>query len=101
MSVSSPEVSALWAILADVSPSARTACTEWTAHDVLAHLAAGAKERADLIEERLGGLPERATRPFAERQAPFLAMPDQELRTALTRETRRFETAATAPAQRA
>lgn len=100
MSGSSPELSALYAVLADVAPSARTACTEWTAHDVLAHLAAGAKERADLIEERLAGLPERATRPFAERQAPFLALPDEELRTALVLETQRFEAAAAALAHR-
>lgn len=89
------ELSALYSVLAGIAPSAPTACTEWTAHDLLAHVAAGAKERADLIEEKLAGLPERATKPFAEREARFLALPHEDLRTAVIRETQRFQAAAT------
>src|SRR6266852_1660922 len=95
----STELAALFAILPNVAPQASTACTAWTADALLAHLAAGAKERADLIEEKLVGRPERATKAFVEREAVFLAMHDEELRAALMREAGRFETAVTALAQ--
>jgi hypothetical protein len=49
-------------------------------HDLVAHLAAGAKENADLIEDALAGRPARATRTFAEREPAFVAMPDEQLR---------------------
>ncbi len=65
----SSELAALYAVVPMVDAAAPTACREWTAHQLVAHLAAGAKERADLIEEALAGLPERATTPFAERGA--------------------------------
>jgi hypothetical protein len=97
--MASPELAALFAILPNVVPEASTACTAWTAHALLAHLAAGAKERADLIEEKLAGRPERATKAFAEREAVFRAMHDEELRAALMREAGRFEAAVTALAQ--
>ena len=41
--------------------AAPTACTRWTARDVVAHPTAGAKERADPLEEKLAGLPEWPT----------------------------------------
>jgi hypothetical protein len=97
--MASTELSALLAILPKVAPHAPTACTGWTAHALVAHLTAGAKERADLIEDNLAGRPERATKAFAEREAAFLVLPDQELRAALVRETRRFEAAVTALAR--
>src|SRR5216684_587410 len=82
--MASPELAALFAILPNVAPEASTACIAWTAHALRAHLAAGAKERADLIEEKLAGRPERATKAFAEREAVFRAMHDEELRAALS-----------------
>ena len=75
--------------LADADPAAQTACSEWTVHDLVAHLAAGAKENADLIEDALAGRPARATRTFTEREAAFVAMPDEHLRQELIQESRR------------
>src|SRR6478752_8329638 len=75
--------------LADADPAAQTACSEWTVHDLVAHLAAGAKENADLIEDALAGRPARATRTFTEREAAFVAMPDEHLRQELIHESRR------------
>lgn len=66
--------------LADADPAAPTACSLWTVHDLVAHLAAGAKENADLIEDAPAGRPARATRSFAEREPAFAAMPDEQLR---------------------
>ena len=59
-------------------------------HDLTAHLAAGAAEQADLIEERLAGKPERATRTFEEREPAYRALPDAELRDRLVSEATRF-----------
>jgi uncharacterized protein (TIGR03083 family) len=75
--------------LADADPAAPTACSQWTVHDLVAHLAAGAKENADLIEDALAGRPTRATRGFAEREAAFVAMPDEELRQELVHQSGR------------
>jgi len=75
--------------LADADPAAQTACSEWTVHDLVAHLAAGAKENADLIEDSLAGRPARATRTFSEREAAFVALPDEILRQELIHESRR------------
>jgi hypothetical protein len=77
------ETQALVAALEEVGPRAPTACTGWTAHELVAHMAAGAKENADLIEDKLAGRPRRATRGFAEREAPFVALDDGPLRKAL------------------
>jgi Mycothiol maleylpyruvate isomerase N-terminal domain len=65
------EPPALAAALEHAEPSAPTACTGWTAHDIAAHLAAGAKEMADLIEEHLAGLRPRATQGYEARERPF------------------------------
>lgn len=94
------ESQAFTAALAEVVPTSPTACAGWTAHDVVAHLAAGSKEIADLIEEKLAGRPERATRGFAEREAPFAALPDAELREAMATESRRKLAAVDALADR-
>lgn len=75
--------------LADADPAAPTACSQWTVHDLTAHLAAGAKENADLIEDALAGRPARATRTFAEREPEFVAMPDEQLRQELVSQSHR------------
>lgn len=83
------EARALLGALDQVAPSAPTACAGWSAHDIVAHLAAGSKEIADLIEEKLAGRPSRPTRAFEEREPPFRALADDELRAAWSRESRR------------
>lgn len=75
------------------APSARTACAGWTAHDLVAHLTAGAAEMADLTEAAAAGRAERATRDFATREAPYVAMPDDELRDRLVVEALRLNAA--------
>jgi uncharacterized protein (TIGR03083 family) len=75
--------------LAEADPAAPTACSRWTVHDLVAHLAAGAKENADLMEDALAGRPTRATRPFAEREPAFVALPDDELRHELIHQSSR------------
>jgi len=77
------ESQALMATLDEVVSTAPTACAGWSAHNIAAHLAAGSKEIADLIENKLAGRPDRPTRGFSEREAPFLALPDDELRHAM------------------
>lgn len=72
-----------------VAPTSPTACEGWTAHDIAAHVAAGAKEVAELIDARLAGRPSRPTRSFAEREAPFAALDDDALRGAMLEESRR------------
>jgi uncharacterized protein (TIGR03083 family) len=75
-----------------VAPSAPTACTEWTVHDLTAHIAAGADEMTLLFEAFMEGKPIPAARPFAEREAPYRAMDDAALRrhaeVAVARSTR-------------
>jgi uncharacterized protein (TIGR03083 family) len=74
----------------DAVPSdAPTACEGWTAHDVVAHLAAGSREIADLIDERLEGRPSRETRGFQEREAPMRQLPHDELVERLGAESKR------------
>jgi uncharacterized protein (TIGR03083 family) len=87
--VSLQEGQALIATLDQVAPSAPTACSGWTAHDIVAHLAAGSKEIADLIEEKLAGQPTRPTRGFEDREVPFRALPNVELRAAWARQVQR------------
>lgn len=60
-----------------------TACRGWTAHELVAHLAAGAAEEADLIEAHLAHAPERPTRAHEAREMPYRALPDPELRDRL------------------
>lgn len=74
-------------------PTAPTACEGWTVHEIVAHLAAGSMEQADLIEERLDGRPERLTRGFEEREAPFRALPDDDLRDRWMEQAKRKLTA--------
>ncbi len=73
------------ATLLAASPLQLTACRGWTAHEVTAHLAAGSEEIAGLIESHLAGAGSRPTRSFEEREAPYRAMGDAELRSELPR----------------
>jgi len=83
------ESQALMATLDEVASTAPTACAGWSAHNIAAHLAAGSKEITDLIENKLGGQAERPTRGFSEREAPFIALPDDELRHAMATQGQR------------
>ncbi|MDP9236673.1 MAG: maleylpyruvate isomerase N-terminal domain-containing protein [Chloroflexota bacterium] len=77
------EAQALLEALDRVPPTALTACAGWTAHEVTAHLAAGADEIARLFEAFGEGLPVPPTRGFEEREAPYRAMDDGALRKRL------------------
>lgn len=84
------EVGEFIGTLVTTPPERLTNCRGWTVHDLTAHLAAGAAEQADLIEEHLAGRPERATRTFEEREPAYRALPDAELRERLVAEATRF-----------
>jgi uncharacterized protein (TIGR03083 family) len=66
-----------------------TACRGWTAHELVAHLAAGAAEEAGLIEAYLAG-EQRPTRAHDERERPYRSLPDVELRDRLVEEAARL-----------
>jgi len=87
------EATALLEALTHASPTTPTRCPRWTAHELVAHLAAGAREMADLAEAHLSGRPPRATRPFGEREAPFVAMDDTSVREVLVVEALRLAAA--------
>jgi hypothetical protein len=79
----SKELQAFLAALATVHADAPTACEGWTAHELVAHMAAGSREMTRLITARLehgAGIDIGPTREFAEREAPFRAMADSRLR---------------------
>lgn len=71
--------------LASLPADAPTSCEAWTAHEVVAHLAAGIEECAELIEDVLHDAPVRPTRYFDEREAPYIAMADDDCRAALVK----------------
>jgi hypothetical protein len=77
--------------LCDVEATAPTWCSGWSAHELTAHVAAAAEERANLIEDHLAGRPSRATRSWEVREPPFRAMPDAALRKRLVEHAVRFE----------
>jgi hypothetical protein len=87
------EAAALLHALESTPPRAPTACAGWTAHELVAHLAAGAAEMADLVELAAAQRSERATRAFAEREAPFAALDDDVLRERLIVEALRLHAA--------
>ena len=76
------EGTAMMAAVEGAAPTAPTACAGWTTHDIVAHLTAGSKEIADLIEEKLAELAPRPTCDFQSREAPYRALADDELRAA-------------------
>lgn len=77
------ELEAFLSALASVPADAPTACSEWTAHDLVAHMAAGSDEMTRLINARLALGPHAdigPTRAFEERETLFRAMADPLLR---------------------
>ena len=84
------EATAFLSTLETTAPDAPTACAGWRAHDLVAHLTAGAAEMAELTEAVATGRDVRATRDFATREAPFVAMADDELRARLVAEAIRL-----------
>ena len=83
------EVGELIATLFATPAHRLTACRGWTAHELVAHLAAGAAEEADLIEAYFAG-ETRPTRGFEERELPYRALADAELRDRLVSEAARL-----------
>lgn len=94
------EATALLITLSSTDPYAPTACVGWNAHDLVAHLAAGAAEMATHAERALAGEAEQATTGFAEREAPYVAMEDDHLRGRLLTEALRLNTAVEEMAER-
>jgi uncharacterized protein (TIGR03083 family) len=84
------EATELLTTLHTTPSTAPTACAGWTAHELVAHLAAGAAEMAELTEDAVAGREPRPTRAFDDREAPFAAIPDDELRDRLVREALRL-----------
>jgi uncharacterized protein (TIGR03083 family) len=87
------EVGEFLTTLLATPPTRLTNCRGWTAHELTAHLAAGAAEEADLIEAHLAGATPRATRAHDERESPYRALPDPELRDQLVAHGGRLTTA--------
>ncbi len=83
------ELRALLTTLQHVAPDDRTQIEDWSAHDLLAHLAAGSREMAELLEARVS----RPTRDFAEREAPYRRLSDRRLRRAFVVEGLRLVSA--------
>ncbi len=88
-------VEAFIATLDATRPDAPTACVLWNAHEVTAHLAAALEETAELVEDVLDDHPNRPTRGFDQREAPYRALPDDELRRTLPQQVARAMTALT------
>jgi uncharacterized protein (TIGR03083 family) len=93
------EATALLLTLACTPADAPTACRGWTAHDLVAHLAAGAAEMAGHAERALTGQKAEPTASFARREAPFVALEDEELRGRLVSEALRLNAATEALAR--
>jgi len=87
------EATALLETITRTPPHAPTACDGWRCHELVAHLAAGAAEMATHTERALTGAPPLATTDHARREAPFVAMADDELRTRLVSEALRLQAA--------
>ena len=79
------EAAAFLEALEATPPDALTGCALWRAHEVAAHLGAGAVEIALTLEAYGEDRPVPATRGFEEREAPYRAMDDAELRADLPR----------------
>jgi uncharacterized protein (TIGR03083 family) len=84
------ELTAFLAALDQTEPEAQTRCDEWTAHDLLAHMVAGTEEMARLVEVAAADRPVPPTRAFDEREAPWRALADADLRGAFLDVGRRF-----------
>jgi hypothetical protein len=85
----STELEAFLRTLGATAPDAPTACDGWSAHELVAHLAAGSKEMAWLVNRRLElgpGADIGPTIPFEEREPPCRALADRVLRRMFVRE---------------
>jgi len=85
----SAELEAFLRALAATPADAPTACDGWSAHELVAHLAAGSKEMARLVNRRLALGPKAdigPTVPFEEREPPCRALSDRVLRRTFVRE---------------
>jgi uncharacterized protein (TIGR03083 family) len=85
----SAELEAFLLALSATPPDAPTACDGWSAHELVAHLAAGSKEMARLVNRRLelgSGADIGPTVPFEEREPPCRALSDRALRRMFVRE---------------
>ncbi len=71
------------AVLHDTAPDAPTACPDWSAHDVGAHVAGVYEEVVRHVRAYSAGSPLTVTRGFAEREAPFRAMTPSRLLAAV------------------
>jgi hypothetical protein len=91
--VGTPEAVAFLQALEETDATQVTACEGWTVHELVAHCAAGPAERARVIEAVLVGEPSPPTRGFEEREAPFRALPNDQLRERLVSELQRFHRA--------
>jgi uncharacterized protein (TIGR03083 family) len=78
-----PEVEAVTEAVDACKPQAATRCAYWTVHDLTAHLVAGADEIARHVAAFVDQEPIPPTRLLEEREAPWRAMPDAELRKKL------------------
>jgi len=78
-----PEADAFFAALEQSPPDACCGCAGWTAHELVAHLAAAAIEVALNLEAYGEGRPVPATRGFEEREAPWRAKSATTLRREL------------------
>ena len=81
-----PEAAAFLEVLDSTPPTTLSACVAWTAHEVSAHLAAGAAEVSRHLDPFLAGEAVPATRSFEAREAPYRAMDDRSLRQRLDTE---------------
>src|SRR5262245_30499181 len=82
----SHEAEAFFDALQGTPPSAVTACAGWTTREIVAHMAASAGEITRHLVPYLEGDPVPSTRSFEEREAPYRALPDAELRNRLERD---------------
>ncbi len=84
------EITEFLAALDEVPPNAVTACQGWTTHEIIAHLASGADALADQVEARLDGRPIPPFQGWVERELPYRAMDDRELRRRVQASERRM-----------
>lgn len=91
--VAMKESESFLAVLLERRPEEPTACPGWRVRDLVAHLAAGAREEADLIEDALAGSRSRPTREFAERESAYRALEYTDLLSALAGEAGRLDAA--------
>jgi uncharacterized protein (TIGR03083 family) len=94
-----PEWDAFAAAVRGSSPDAGTWCEAWTVRDLVVHQAGNAEELARVLAQHLSGVATR-TRPFSEREAPYRAMPDDELLAALMHRVDELSEVAQAGAER-